>query len=219
MIDKKNNAIEQLQLSIRATTKCRYNAASRLKRQGSFAFFTTTVLSLGLIFIPLMQNSGLQLKLPVNVLNMMSIFLAVAVLVYSVVIGTSRYELRAENLTKCGNKLKELNRSIVKDLSNQEISEVAILEKYQGKYSVIVEETENHERRDYRFATLEMKRDYNITKVDKAIFYILSGIEAAPTYLLPSALLFLEAIFITDMIGVTSLLKPYLGIIPSGSTS
>ena len=42
----------------------------------------------------------------------MSIFLAVSVLVYSVVIGTAKYEVRAEGLTQCGDKLKELNREL-----------------------------------------------------------------------------------------------------------
>lgn len=59
-----------------------------------------------------MQNSGISLAFESNVLNMMSIFLAVSVLVYSVVIGTAKYEVRAEGLTQCGDKLKELNREL-----------------------------------------------------------------------------------------------------------
>lgn len=43
---------EKLQLSVRVTAKCRFSAAQRLRNQDSFAFFATTFLSLGLIFIP-----------------------------------------------------------------------------------------------------------------------------------------------------------------------
>lgn len=214
----KKNAIERLQMSIRVTAKCRYNAASRLQRQGKFAFFTTTILSLGLIFIPLMQNSGVQLEFPPSVLNMMSIFLAVAVLVYSVVIGTARYELRAENLTECGDKLKDLNRSIGKELSAM-VDEFEILEKYQERYSDIVTDTENHTRRDYMLATLEMKRDYSVTGIHRARLHLTSKSATVMPYLLPAAMLFLEAVFITDMVGASSVLTPYLGASDSASAS
>ena len=75
------DAAEKLQMSMRTTAKCRYNASGRLQHQGKFSFFTTTVLSLGLVFIPLMQNAGVPLAFQANVLNMMLIFLGVAVLV------------------------------------------------------------------------------------------------------------------------------------------
>lgn len=104
------DAAEKLQMSMRTTAKCRYNASVRLQHQGKFAFFTTTVLSLGLVFIPLMQNAGVPLAFESNVLNMMQIFLGVSVLVYSVVIGTARYEIRSTQLNECGDKIKELIR-------------------------------------------------------------------------------------------------------------
>jgi SMODS and SLOG-associating 2TM effector domain family 5 len=73
---------DRLRLSMRTTAKARYTASVRLKYQGKFTFATTTLLSLGLIFIPLIQNSGVPLALKVGVLNAMQIFLAVSVLVY-----------------------------------------------------------------------------------------------------------------------------------------
>jgi hypothetical protein len=106
---------EKLQMSMRTTAKCRYNAAVRLQHQSKYAFFTTTFLSLGLVFIPLIQNAGVSLAFKPNVLNMMQIFLGVAVLVYSVVIGTARYEIRSTQLTECGDKLKELIRELDKE--------------------------------------------------------------------------------------------------------
>lgn len=190
------DAIQKLQMSIRVTAKCRYNAASRLQAQGKFAFFTTTILSLGLIFIPLMQNSGVQLAFASSVLNMFSIFLAVAVLVYSVVIGTARYELRAEKLTECGDKLKDLNRKINKETADNEHDKITVLDKYQEKYSDIVTDTENHSRRDYTLATLEMRRDYKITGINRVRLHISSFLATCLPYLLPVVMLSLEAIFI-----------------------
>ena len=64
--------------------------------------------------IPLIKNAGVPHAFQANILNMMQIFLGVAVLVYSVVIGTARYDMRAEQLTECGDKLKELIHSLKK---------------------------------------------------------------------------------------------------------
>ncbi|WP_018987144.1 SLATT domain-containing protein [Methylophilus methylotrophus] len=203
------DASEKLQMSMRTTAKCRYNAAGRLQSQGKFAFFTTTSLSLGLIFIPLMQNSGIPLAFKASVLNMMVIFLAVAVLVYSVVIGTARYELRAENLTECGDKLKELIREIDKDReANNKIGEPQ-LAKYQERYSDIVTDTENHIRSDYRLAMLEMTRDYYITGLPRMSNYILAYSSRFSAYIVPLIMILFEIIFITDMIGMTKIIIPY----------
>lgn len=203
------DAAEKLQMSMRVTAKCRYNAAVRLQRQGKFAFFTTTVLSLGLIFIPLMQNAGVPLAYKSNVLNMMQIFLAVAVLVYSVVIGTARYEYRAENLTECGDKLKELIRSLDKDRETKGTFSNDDLAKVQERYSDIATDTENHTRSDYRLAMLEMDNDYFITGVPRLFEYLFAYADRFTAYVVPILMIAFEVVFITDMIGVTNALAPY----------
>lgn len=211
------DATEKLQMSMRTTAKCRYNAACRLQSQGKFAFFTTTTLSLGLIFIPLMQNAGIALAFKPSVLNMMVIFLAVAVLVYSVVIGTARYELRAENLTECGDKLKELIRDIDKDREIKEEFTESQLAKYQERYSDIVTDTENHIRSDYRLAMHEMTRDYYLTSLPRLINFLLAYSSHFSAYIVPIIMILFEIIFITDMIGMTDLITPYLnGAVNSG---
>jgi hypothetical protein len=210
------NPSEKLQMSMRVTAKCRYNAAIRLQHQGKFAFFTTTVLSLGLIFIPLMQNSSVPLAFQPNVLNMMQIFLAVAVLVYSVVIGTARYELRAENLTECGDKLKELSRSLDKQLLIHTPLEATELEEFQQRYSDIVTDTENHTRSDYRLAMLDMVTEYFFTGLPRLGLYISAYAARSLAYLVPLSMLIVEVIFITDMINLTHLLSPHFGGVSLG---
>lgn len=205
------DASEKLQMSMRTTAKCRYNASGRLQHHGKYSFFTTTVLSLGLVFIPLIQNAGVPLAFKANVLNMMQIFLGVAVLVYSVVIGTARYDMRSSQLTECGDKLKELIRALEKD---REAGGGSItpeqLASYQKHYSDIVTDVENHERNDYRFATLEMVNDYFICGLPRLKLYIEAQAVRAFGFLLPSLLMLMEVVFITDMMGATELLTPYL---------
>lgn len=208
------NATEKLQKSMRITTKCRFNAAERLRWQGKFAFFTTTVLSLGLIFIPLMQNAGVSLAFKPSVLNMIQIFLAVSVLVYSVVIGTARYEMRAENLTECGNKLKELIRELEKDRESKNDVNVD-LTKYQTRYSDVVSDAENHMRSDYRLAMAEMANDYFISGFPRLINYALAYFERSIAFVVPCLMIGFEIVFISDMIGITNLLVPYFNRGPS----
>ena len=201
----KKDAKEKFQMSIRVTAKCRFNAAERLNRQGKFAFFTTTILSLGLIFIPLMQNSGIKLAFPPNVLNMMSTFLAVAVLVYSVVIGTARYEARADKLTQCGDNLKDLNR----ELDNQLKSDSVDIQELEKKYSHLISDTENHTKTDYLAATLEMRRDYEITGFPRLYKRLLIIVVELFSYIIPLSMLVLEIVFILDMLGISHILAKY----------
>lgn len=204
------DAAEKLQMSMRVTAKCRYNAAARLQRQGQFAFFTTTALSLGLIFVPLLQTSGVKLAFQANVLSMMQIFLAVLVLVYSVVIGTARYDVRAETLTECGDKLKELIRDIDSHRETQNTFSEKDLTAYQKRYSDIVTDTENHTRSDYELATLEMNHDYFYTGLLRTKIYINAHSQRLIPLLLPLFFLIAEVTFITDMVGATSVLPKYL---------
>ena len=106
------NVVDTLVYVIRSTAQCRFKAGVRLENRNNFAFFTTIVLSLGLVFIPLIQNADVKLALSSGVLNMMQIFLAVSVLVYSAVIGKSRYEIRQAKLIECADALKTLIRDI-----------------------------------------------------------------------------------------------------------
>lgn len=206
---KEIDAIENLERNARITSKCRFNASIRLQHQGKFAFFTTTVLSLGLIFIPLMQNAGVPLAFKPNVLNMMQIFLAVSVLVYSVVIGTSRYEIRAEKLNECGDKLKELIRELNYALKEKRILTEIDFNKYQQRYSDIVTDSENHTRSDHRLAWLDMGEDDSPTGLLRLHSYFISYAARSVAYLIPIVMILFEVIFITDMIGVTSILVKY----------
>lgn len=205
------DAADKLQMSMRTTAKCRYNASVRLQHQGKFSFFTTTVLSLGLVFIPLMQNAGVPLAFQANVLNMMQIFLGVAVLVYSVVIGTARYDMRAEQLTECGDKLKELIRSLDKEReAGNGLVSADRLADFQRHYSDIATDVENHERNDYRFASLEMVNDYFITGLPRLKLYVVAQFVRTFGFILPLVLMLMEVVFITDMMGATEILTPYL---------
>ncbi|WP_226456143.1 MULTISPECIES: SLATT domain-containing protein [Pseudomonas] len=201
-----STAFDKLHMSMRTTVKCRFAAADRLKNYARFSFFTTTVLSLGLILIPLIQNSQVTLSVAPSVLNMMQIFLAVAVLVFSVVIGTAKYELRSELLTECGNRLKELIREMNRFKGTAEGNDPAELERLEREYSRITTDVENHARVDYRRTWLDMRNDYFLTGIPRLRFLTATYWYSFYPYLMPLILMAMEVMFVTDMLGVTTLL-------------
>jgi hypothetical protein len=202
---------EKLLNSMRVTARCRFNASVRLKRQSNFSFFTTTVLSLGLIFIPLVQNSDVNLAFSSKVLNMLQIFLAVAVLVYSVINSTARYEVRSQALNECGDKIKELIRELRTEIKQSRTSGVIVpLGGFHERYNLISTDSENHTRVDFSLASLEMKDDYNITGLPRVCQRIYAVMIYVVPYIVPILFIAFQILFILDMLGVTSILTPYL---------
>jgi hypothetical protein len=202
--------VQKLLNSMRITSKCRYNASVRLKRQSQYSFFATTLLSLGLILLPLLQNSDIRVAFPPKVLNMLQIFLAVAVLVYSVINATAHYETRSEALNDCGDRIKDLIRNLRREVAEAEKSGVAVdLAKYNGKYDSVSTEAENHSRSDFIIASLEMHSDYKYTGIPRFFLHLKSVFLSLIPYLVPTLLLIGEIIFITDMLGVTKFFTPY----------
>jgi hypothetical protein len=194
--------------SMRITAKCRFNASVRLKRASTYSFLTTTILSLGLIFIPLFQNSGLPIPYSSEVLSMLQIFLAVAVLVYSVVNATAKYDLRAQSLDDCGVSIKELIRTLRNEMAESKISGKSInLETYHDKYHVISKEPENHTRVDHLFAVLDTPSDFDITGGKRLFMHIKSYSMYLISYVIPTSMMLFEILFILDMLKITTCFK------------
>ncbi|MBB1489857.1 hypothetical protein, partial [Oceanospirillum sediminis] len=84
--------------------------------QSSFSFVTATVLSLGMILMPLLKLDGVRFSINDLLLDAFQIFLAVSVLVYSVVILKSKYDVRSSNINACGDKIKFLARELEYEL-------------------------------------------------------------------------------------------------------
>jgi hypothetical protein len=181
-----------------------------------FSFSTTVILSLGLILIPLLQNSDIPLEYSPHTLNMLQIFLAVAVLVYSVINSTAKYETRAERLNECGDRIKELIRELRVAIGGPPPID---LNKFNERYTLIVTDTENHIRADYWRAVLTTPEYYNISGILYLSVWFRAHFGKLFPYIIPVSLLLLEAIFILDMLGFTSILTHHfqpLGELPAG---
>ncbi|UOH17252.1 SLATT domain-containing protein [Acinetobacter sp. NyZ410] len=195
--------------SMRSTASCRFNASVRLKYLNNFSLFTATYLSLGLILIPLIQNTDIHLHFYPKVLNLMQVFLAVAVLVYSTINATARYDARSIALNECGDKVKDLIRIL-----RAKSTEKDILITIQERYNDAVKDSENHTRLDYLKYMLEKTKDFHITGLKRFWYIIKSYMQSLFPFFLPTLMILIETIFILDMVGVTGILPMYLGGVP-----
>ena len=189
------------------TAKSRYNASIRLTRLGRFSFLTATVLSLGLILIPVLQLTDMHLAYPPKVLNGLQIFLAVAVLVYSVINGTARYEARAQALNDCGDRLKDLTRDLRSMLAKGPVGD---LELFNQRYTSINRDSEMHSRADYALATLQASDMFKITGLKRLLAHVEVWAANYVPYIIPSALMIGQVLLILDVLGVTQILTPNL---------
>jgi hypothetical protein len=197
-----------LKKNMRTTANCRFNAAVRLQRQGKVAFITTTLVSLGLIFIPLMQLAKISLNIEDNILNVIQIFLAVAVLIYSSIISTAGYELRAQKLHECGVKLKALEQKLDMDsFPGTATTPPLNLTSLQTEYTDILAHSENHDLSDYLLAKAELPHYYSITGWKKLICYSKAYFMIGQFYFFPVILLLSEISIILYMVPYT---HPYV---------
>lgn len=204
------NRRRKLIASMKTTASSRYHASIRLAFQGKFTFGVSTFISLGLIFIPLMQLAKVPMELGADVLGAVQIFLAVAILVYSVVSGTARYELRSEQLNDCGDQVKRLIRQLEFEPTGSETEEITLLREYQEKYAAVTSDVENHRRNDYTLTILRLPQLFELTLFGRLVHWAKYLSMALLPYLPPMALVFAEGLLITDMFGLTCTFSPYL---------
>lgn len=196
---------ERFENTMKVTSICRYNASVRLKWESKIAFITTTLLSLGLIFIPLIQIAKIPLVFSSDIFSVVQIFLAISVLVYSTIIANSKYDLRSDQLKDCGDKIKSLIRKL--RLSNNDEN---LINEIKEKYDYIATSVENHDRNDYLLTMLRTKELYKITGIIRIFLWFKYFFLAAIFNMAPFILLSIEIIFILDMFNITRIFTPYL---------
>jgi hypothetical protein len=202
---------DQFIMSMKTTLSARFHASSRLTRRKNFTFFISTTLSLGLIFIPLIELANIPIAFQnPNALNAIQIFLAVSLLVYSVIIGTARYEVRSDQLNDCGDKIKHLIRQLRNEPKVKEGEKDYILDKYQNDYAKVTADVENHDPIDYHLAVIELPDYYNLSTELKVKIWLENILTNIVQYLPILILFFAEVFFITDLFGATHVLIPYL---------
>ncbi|WP_427183819.1 SLATT domain-containing protein [Bordetella bronchialis] len=200
-INKPKTEAEQLLLRVRVTQKCRYNASVRLRRYYRFRLFTSMAFAVGLILIPLLQNSPIPLGFSGSVIAMVQVLLAVGILVFTVIAGKAGYELRSERLTQEGDSLKELSRRLGRQIAS---GANLRLDDYHHEYFSLAAGKEGHARSDYLQARLEMRDDFPLWAGKRLLLRIGSTIYTFSSYVIPLALILMEVAFVADMLNLTA---------------
>ena len=205
------DAIDQLHRTMRTTVKCRYNAALRLQQQRGIAFTVALLSTLGLLFLPTLQNSGIPLAFKGNFLNILQAFFAIVTLLYLTLILAARHATRASQLTACADRLEVLIREL--DSRRGALGGPALpeqLAEFQDRYAAIVIGVEDHSMNDFRLAFLAMREDYGIGGMRRLRMALKARTVRAAAFAPAALFLVVELVVITDVLGITHVASSYL---------
>lgn len=144
----KKDHLEELHDRVVKTTTCRFFAHDRLKAHHQFSIWTISLFSLGLILIPLMEAFSLNLYAEANTIKFIQVSLALVVLVFSILINSSNYSVRAEKNHQCGLLLNAFCRKVHKALASKDNENY---DQLVNDYDAILQKFENHAPVDYLF--------------------------------------------------------------------
>jgi len=150
-VEEADDPIEELLRRTKLTTKSRYRASERLERHQRFSRWTVALLSVALVFVPMMQALGVHLGTDAIYLSATQAILAVLVLVYSLLLGQENFNSRAEAMHRNG---VELGRFARKLAGIQGEDKAKRYEELANEYYGILEKYENHKPIDYLFTQL-----------------------------------------------------------------
>ncbi|WP_152545014.1 SLATT domain-containing protein [Deinococcus phoenicis] len=160
-----SKVIIKLYEDVDITSRNRFNAAKRCDRLNSLSNWTTSLISLLLIAIPVLQNLKVE---PFNssnqAQNSVSIILAVFILVFSQIQNIENYSLKAFRYHECAMRLTLLRREL--SVHRESVIQLSSYRDYVSKYYGILSEYENHIDADYQL-TLWQNQAKEIAKAIK----------------------------------------------------
>ncbi|MDP9499693.1 SLATT domain-containing protein [Bisgaard Taxon 45] len=215
---KYESSFKQLLHSAKATAHCKNNAASRLENFKNITFIITVLVSLGLIFIPLWGFIPNEIteslhSMSSQFINISQIFLAVSVLVLSVLISSASYELKIYKLRECGSDLRGFVKKLrlleeFYKIENNSYSEfLEECKKLQVEYEEIIKYSEGHSNIDYLFYAYESK---SIRDKIFELYYFKKFLSLHyMAIVLAFAIVFLELSIILNLIGVIDIYNAF----------
>ena len=146
-----DNRLHELLRRTKITTKSRYRASERLELHHKLSQWTVSLISVALVFIPLVQTFGISAGIEVIYLNATQATLAILVLVYSLLLGQENFISRAQAMHRNGVELGRFARKLAgkgEKVSDDEYFSLA------EEYYDILEKYENHKPIDYLYTRL-----------------------------------------------------------------
>ncbi len=166
------------------TSKARYEASRRLKLHSWCSQWTLTFLAVGQIILSLLYTFKIyNTDIPDTQINMASLFFAIAVLAYSLLLGMGDFSARSSNIHQCGLQLAELSRELHYKITQGVASTEPEYLNFVSRYYACLNRHENHTSPDYFIAKLDYLTEignspsvYERMKIKtKIIFYSFFG--------------------------------------------
>lgn len=164
----KEESFDNLYKKIDATSKTRFHASRRLKLHTKCSTYTVVLISLSLILIALMQAYEIGNNIESELVGLIQVFSAIAVLVYSLLIDKNDYSNSSEKMYSCASRLGELKKKmhpLIGTEHNQEKYDELRIE-YDEVLRLYETHSNNDFRADYVQAKLEMPENYTIKGLD-----------------------------------------------------
>ncbi|MDT3500634.1 SLATT domain-containing protein [Stenotrophomonas maltophilia] len=146
-----DDRVKELLRRTKITTKSRYRASERLERHHKFSQWTVSLISVALVFVPMMQAFNIKTGVDAIYLNATQAILAVLVLVYSLLLGQENFISRSEAMQRNGVELSRYARrlaGISAPVSDERYSQLT------EDYYDILERYGNHKPIDYLYTQL-----------------------------------------------------------------
>lgn len=161
----------KLYQNIRITYSARFNASRRLAHHQRWSLWTITLISVGMVMIPLLSVFNVPLTVASGPLNVLQIVSGVMVIAFSVIVNMSRYSHRAERLHLCGVELKMLGREMY-NILDREIRDEEYVD-FLGRYNGILTRYESHSNVDFAIAKAEKQRgDFRFPGIARGLAYV-----------------------------------------------
>ena len=174
------SSIPELLRRVEITCKARYGAAHRLSAHNAHSQWALAGLTVGQIVISLISALSLHQNFSAQYVAFSSIFFAVLVLAYSLLLGMGNYASRGVKLHSCGLELGRLARDLY-GLNQTGNAVKADYDAASKRYYDILEKHENHKKTDYLrahyeyYSALQNKKGFSLQKsrIHSKVFFVL----------------------------------------------
>jgi len=151
--DFEDQSLQTLYRKMKKAAKARFNAARRLGHQ-TFLLWSTSLLSMGLIILPLLSAFDIPITQSEGMYAFVQVALALLVLVFSLILTGNRFSSRAEEMHRCGLDLNNLCHVILPDCKAN--LNTALFISTLAKYNNILNAYENHSGCDFDLVKAEL---------------------------------------------------------------
>jgi hypothetical protein len=173
------DAYDKLKENILIIMKNYYAASKRLNLHNVLSQWTLSLLSVGLIVVPLLTVTKMHLRYTSNIIDFASISLAIVVLVLSLLIGSNNYAVRGERMYQAGLELNELIRDI--RYFDSDSNRMAQYQDLSSRYGNILRRYENVKDIDHLHGQININRNkseaINLKIIREVKYYFLFLLE------------------------------------------